>query len=442
MMSRKSARRHFAEYGARFGLPMPLSSPQAVCRSILQSFLPQATHNLAFLLACLIGATIVTPARAQQKDAALSVMTLVDDNLRRTPDSVKSLQPHGGDDIITFANASAGLETNFGALETTLAGSLGRRFYAYNSDLNSTEYRLGGKAVYQLLNTTIHAEGLYARQSSSFTDVLSRGTNVQNLSVVTVDGARRLVGDIEATVNLGYRTNSNSNNNISRGDNHGYTYGVGLKYTSPAKNSIELGYSKSISNGSGTRTILIGKLNIPYSANAHDDNVFAEVDWSPSAIWKVQGTIGYTWHDDRSILNADFKGLVQNASIRYSPSAPTSLILQASRAFTSNDQIFSNGVVTTSYIAIAQARLFGSVAVNANAQRTNRTYRYDLQENDPTTANRRDQYLIYGVGASYKTGTLIDIALSYSRIEISTGPSGSKTTDNAIILTITRSGLF
>ncbi|MEZ5656907.1 MAG: outer membrane beta-barrel protein [Sphingobium sp.] len=385
-----------------------------------------------------IPAMVSAPATSQEKQIIVSATTQFDDNLLRVSDGAKASLPHNGREIVSLLSVGGVYQAELGSLTMGLSGSAAQRLFAYNDQLNSREFQLSSRLKYTALSGSAEVAGAYSHQNSSFNDPLFRGVNVQDLTSLKFRGDRRLIGDIRIAGRAGFSANSNSNDNVSRADNHRYSFSVGLKYVSPIENSFELGFEQSTARGSGDRLVLINNVASPYQADAVDKTVFGEVLWSPNEIWSLQSRVGYTWHNDQSVLDTDFNGLTTDASLKWSPAAATTLSFSASRSFSSNNEVFSNGVKLTAYSGQITTALFDNVALNGSVKHADRDFRYDLQASDPAAVSRRETFWVYSAGTAVDAGWGAKLGLQFNHIRINSDLNGFHATDNAISLSLSR----
>ena len=378
------------------------------------------------------------PAEAQDRYVNLTVSTQYDDNLQRLPNEQKALQPHNGQEIVTWIGADAGAAADFGLIDVRVDGSIAKRLFAHNEALNSDEYRLAARADYQALSGSAAVNALISRQNLSFNDPLFRGTSVRNLMRYGAEGDRRLIGNVRLAGSASFQSSSSPNAVLSRADNQRYSYSLGLRYVSPLENRFELGYSESIVEGESEGTVLIDGVPALYSSDATDRSVYAELRYAPSVLLSVTARAGYTWHDDRSVLNADFKGLTQAASVRWLPIESVSVVAATNRSFSSNDELFANGVKSTSHSLSVQGRAWDRVTITTAVSRAERNFRYDLQADTPSVAPRNDRFWVFEAGSRYQTGIGVDVGVQFRHTSIRDTAVEGTIKDNSVMLSLSR----
>lgn len=114
------------------------------------------------------------------------------------------------------------------------------------------------------------------------------------------------------------------------------------------------------------------------------------------------------------------------------------LSLAAARSFSSNNQVFSNGVKLTTYSGNLATTLFEDVALNMSVQRAGRDFRYDLQANDPAAVSRREVFWVYSAGTEFDSGWGTKFGLQFNHIRISSDLNGFRAIDNAVSLRLSR----
>lgn len=392
-----------------------------------------AATSIAALSATMIGQN----ASAQERSADMLLTTQYEDNLLRTSKAVQDTLPHQGSDIITFASVTGGISTKLEPVSLEAGGTFGRRFYAYNSHLDASEYAASAKAEYLAESGSANLDGIFTHQNSTFNDPLFRGSNIQDRLRATARVARAIYGRFHLTGTANYSTNSNSEANVSRGDNHSTGFGVGFQYVSSLKNSIAIGYAESRATGAN-RSVIVDGVPVFYTAGSRNKSVSVNIEWRPSVIWSAHGNFGYTRHDDRSLLNADFKGFVANGTISWAPTPLLKFRLIGRRAFSTLNEEFSNGVKETNFAVEADLKASERLNIAGTIGRANREYRYDLQANDPTTAGRTEKFNTYQLDLNYQTGSKFQINLFFSRAERRANLAGYTFNANTVGLKLTR----
>jgi len=378
------------------------------------------------------------PAGAQDRYVSLTASTQYDDNLQRRSEEHKSLQPHEGQEIITLVAASAGLVADLGQFDVQADGTVAKRLFIYNEELNSDEYQLNGRANYAALSGTAAVEALVSRQNLSFGDPIFPGTSVRNLIRVAAEGDRAFIGNIRFTARASYQSSSSPDAILSRADNDRYSYSVGLRYVSPIENRLELGYRESVGEGKRYRAIMVGGIPTLYSADSTDRSIYTEVEYAPSSLFSFTARTGYTWHDDRSVLDSDFEGLTYAASSTWHPTRSVTLVATTSRSFSSNDEMFANGVKSSDHSLAVRGDLWDRVAVNATARYAKRNFRYDLQTENPDVVPRSDRFLVLEAGAQYRTGIGVDVGLQFRHTRINDSAVTAPISDNLFALSLSR----
>jgi len=265
-----------------------------------------------------------------------------------------------------------------------------------------------------------------------------RGTSVRDRMMFSVEGDRRVVGDIRLAGSAAFQSSSSPDSILSRADNKTYSYSVGLSYVSALGNRVELGYNQSTSKGEGERTILIGDIPTLYSADAKNRGIYGELEYSPTVLLSLNARVGYTWHDDQSVLDADFKGLTQAASLTWTPLQSLTVVAVTNRSFSSNNELFSNGVESSSHSVTVQGVVGPRLTVNAAARYAQRDFRYDLQADNPVTAQRSDRFWIFETGARYQTGIGVDVGVQLRHVSITDNGFRGSAEDNSITLTLAK----
>lgn len=408
----------------------------------LQSFLcprsdrPAAGLALASLATVLI--VYANPTKAQDRYFQVSASTQYDDNLRRRPDDRKSELPHDGSEIATFVSLDAGIAANFNLLTVRVDGNVGKRFFAYDTDLNSEEYRIAATGDYQAQSGSATLEAVSSRQNLGFTDPIFRGTNIRQLNRVSVEGDRRIIGDLRLAATARYSASSSPDPVLSRADNNSYGYTLGLAYVSPLGNRVTAGFSDNRTESTSERLLVVDGVEIPYTGKATTRGVFGQVEYAPSVALAFNARVGYTWRDDRTILDADFEGVTYDGSVTWQPLESVRIVAAANRSFSSNNELFANGVEATSYSLEGTAIAAGRLTLTSLIRHDKRSFRFDLQDNVSALGPRTDRFWVYGAGARYMTGIGVAVGLNVNHVRIKDDAVSTTIKSNSIFLTLSR----
>ncbi|WP_239806120.1 outer membrane beta-barrel protein [Croceicoccus hydrothermalis] len=398
-----------------------------------------------FFLLLLSGAFGTLPASqqawSQSREISLKVLTVYDDNLfQLTDDQKDAVDP--SDEFSTFVGANLEYNTRISLFDITVNGDIGGRFYANNSQFNSEEYRLAGRTQYLAESGSAQFDAMLSRQNLSFSDPLFRGTNIRSLERFSVRGDRRILSDFHVAGSARVSSSSSPGSDLRGVNNTIYAYSAGIEYVSPIKNRIGVGYSQSRSEGDGLRTVLIGGDPILYSPEASSEGVYAEIIWTAPVTYSLSGRVGYTWHDDRSPRDIDYQGLTYNVAASWAPLRSLNIAARAVRSFSSNDELFSNGVVLNSYSLGVSGTAYGRLGFNAGIERAEREFRFLPRNGLEDSMNRTDKFWVLQAGLNYELGSGINAALSASRVLIDDSTIADDITSNAITLTLLKSFQF
>jgi len=387
-------------------------------------------------LATVIGCT--NPIWAQDKYVQLSASTQYDDNLRRLPDDQRSERPHNGSEIATLFSVDAGVAADFNLLTVQVDGNVAKRVFAYDNELDSEEYRVAATADYQAQSGSVTLEALSSRQNLGFTDPIYRGTNIRQLNRIEAEADRRVLGNLRLAGSARFTASSSPDSVLATANNTSYGYSIGLAYVSQLGNRITVGYDDARTESSSASILVVDGAPITYTGEASTRGAFARIQYSPTVTLVIDARVGYTWRDDKTILDADFQGVTYDSSITWSPLESVRIVAAADRSFSSNNELFANGVQSSSYSLEASAVAAGRVTLTSLIRRDERNFRYDLQDAVSTLNPRTDRFLVFGAGASYMTGIGLAVGLNVNHVRIDDDAVDSTIKSNSVFLTLSR----
>lgn len=393
--------------------------------------------NLLFAAATAMG--LALPAHAQMRTLQASVATRYDDNVFRAPPSVRDTLPQHGADLVTLLDLNASIKKEIGAISTTVQGGLEQTLYADHPSYNALTYQFGGTASYEAGRGALNITGSHLHELVPFEDTISAQKILHNLTQASLDGSREFFGRVRLVGRVGYLRNDISGATLRGNGVELFSGSVGIGYFSPTGNSVTLEYSQSRSSGLTPSIILTASGPSEYRANYREYSVVSHIVYQLSGITSLKGNIGYTRHDDRSVLNSDISGLQADISLYWSPTPNLTIASSYRRGFASENRVFSDGVSVTSYSLSATETLFGRVNLGLGASRENRNFRYDLQAPDPSNFSREEKRTRANASISYNIFSKYTATLQYEYSKRTTMRLELPYTDNVIMFTISRS---
>lgn len=401
-------------------------------------FHSQTATRLAIASLATVAIGYANCVRAQDRFVQLSVSTQYDDNLRRLPDGRRSERPHDGSEIATLFSVDAGIAADFNLLNVRVDGNVAKRIFAYDDDLNSEEYRVAAIADYQAQSGSATLEALSSRQNLGFSDPIYRGTNIRQLNRIVAEADRRVLGNLRLAGSARFTASSSPDPVLSRANNTSYGYSIGLAYVSPLSNRITIGYNEAKTESSRERTLVVNGAPITYTGEANTRGAFARLEFAPTVTLSLDARVGYTWRDDKTVLDADFQGVTYDGSITWSPLESVRIVAAADRSFSSNNELFANGVQSSSYSLEASAVAAGRLTLTSLIRRDERNFRFDLQDTVSSLGPRTDRFLVFGAGANYMTGIGVAVGLNVNHVRINDDAVDDTIKSNSIFLTVSR----
>jgi hypothetical protein len=377
-------------------------------------------------------------ARAQQYEVTVDASSRADTNIYRVPDSVAKTFPHGGADLLNFISLEASGSDKRGDLSAELTGSLGQSLYAYNPTLNRFQYAASSQVDYAAPRTGVTVVAEHELRPLAFEDSRSVRNVLQSFTRLTTDASRNVVGDVRAVGRVSYTRSRAADNTIQRNNSTRLGYGGGLGYFSPTGNSITLEVARLQTTNFAESQVQFGDGFLRYRPEFVENSIVSHLLYAPTALTKITSSVGYTWHDDKSALNADFQGVTADAAIEWSP-LPTVFITPAfRRAFSTENGLFSNGVEVTSYGVSATAVVLGRLNVGSRLGHVRRNFRYDLQANDPLNFARVENTTRFNANVSLVTGSRFVVQVAYDHIGRSATLSQYRFGSDAVTLSLSR----
>jgi hypothetical protein len=352
-------------------------------------------------------------AAAQTYRITPSASIAYDDNLFRLPPAIRQTLPDHGEDMVTYLAVDGNAQTRIGVVALDVQAAAGKTFHANYPNVDTFNYIGKVAATYETGQAMVEGTASYLHAPVSFADSNSTRRVLRSTTDVTLDASHDLLGDFRAVGRFEYLKLALSGGGLAAYASQRVTGSGGFGYYSPAGNSITLEYTRTQATGDSIRPVVIGDSVQLYRGNSHDSSILSHVQYQITGITSLNGMVGYTRHDDRSVLNADFSGLVGNIALSWSPLPGLVVIPAFRRGFSSETLLFSNGVVATRYSLSVSEKLFGRLGLKAGLSRENRRFRYDLRATDPVAVDRVERTTVANAGLSYLTGLKFALALDY-----------------------------
>ncbi|MEE4450766.1 outer membrane beta-barrel protein [Novosphingobium resinovorum] len=388
-----------------------------------------------------LGAALILPAAgaaAQDKQILLSTSTRYDDNIRRSSSTANGGLGHDGADIVTYVGASGRIDTRIGMFDLALGGNAGQSLFWWNNQFNALDYGAEGKVQYDGARGTVVVEGGHRRRPIALDEVTSTLNLRQYLTQANAEASREVLGALRVVGHLDYQRSHTSSETGRRNDTRTAGFGGGIGYFSPTGNHVTLEYRERRAVGLLDSFVVIDRQRVAYRSRFRETSLVSRLLYAPSVVTRIEGSLGYTRHDDRSVLETDFTGLLADVSVTWSPTASLTVTPRLRKAFGTENALFSNGVEVTSYGFGAKGVLGANIGWSAYFNREKRRFRYDLRADDPLLLARSERTDRMGLGLSYSTGMKIQVALNYERTRRVSGLTAFAFTDNAITLSLSR----
>lgn len=361
-----------------------------------------------------------------------------DDNIRRASDTANEPLAHGGADVVNYIAASGQIGERIGRFDLSFGANAGQTLFWWNPQFNALDYGVQGSVRYDGSRGTFAIEGAHRRRPIALDEVTSTLNFRQYLTQANAEASREVLGAMRMVGHFEYQRSQTSSATGRRNDSRIVGFGGGIGYFPSTGNHLTLEYRERQSQGLLDSFVLIDGRPVAYRSKFLESSLTTRILYEYSAVTRVEGSIGYTRHNDRSVLDADFTGMLADVSVTWSPTRSLTVTPRIRKAFGTENALFSNGVKVTSYGVQAKGILGAHGNWNAYFNREDRRFRYDLRTDDPTLLARRERTDRMGLGISYLTGMKVQVALNYDRMKRRSELSGFVFTDSAITLSLSR----
>lgn len=241
--------------------------------------------------------------------------------------------------------------------------------------------------------------------------------------VVTVGGARRVVGPWDVTADSAFIRIRNSATSQRPYDMDIDLLRLGPRYTSAAGNSI--GYALTLLQGRYPHAA--AQTGSAPLADFHQVENGVQFNWSDDAYWQVSGTAGYLRYTAPSLSALDFSGAVADIDAKFAATDKTALGLQLYR------KLAAYNTATTNYQVLTGAQLSASWTVDA-AVRLVLDYTRDQAVFPGST--RRDHIQGGGLTVAYTPRLGTQLALRYARTNRSSNAIDASYTNRTVSLSL------
>jgi len=388
---------------------------------------------------CLLsGLAIPSSAQAQSHDLAATVSIRYDDNLYRVPSGLRRSLPNSGEEVVTYVVVRGGVATRIGVIAVALKGTAGQRIHAYNPRFNALNYAGSASATYKTGRGDVDATVSYLREPVLFDDAFITHKTLRSTADLNLVASRDVLGNVRAVGRVGYQRSSIGSRELEANGTRAFRLSGGAGYYSPAGNSITLEYAEQRAHGLNTTQIQAGAGLAPYRSDFRERSIVSYVDYQLTGITSLRGSFGYTWHDDRSVLNKDGRGIQADIALIWSPLPNLIITPSFRRGFSTESRVFSNGVQVTSYGITASEVLFGRVTFNLGMSRGSRRFRYDVQAPAPLALDRNEVTTRASAGISYVTGSKFALNLAYEHAQRESTKVAFPYAADAVTFSVTR----
>ncbi|MDF0486561.1 outer membrane beta-barrel protein [Sphingomonas sp. H39-1-10] len=397
-----------------------------------------AGARAACLLIGVAWVALPAQAEAQSYDLAASASIRYDDNLYRVPSALRKTLPDSGEEVVTYLVVRGGVATRIGVVAVDLKGTAGQRIHAYNPRFNAFNFAGSAAATYKTGQGEVNATASYLREPVLFDDAFITHKTLRSTADVGVVASRDLLGNFRVVGRAGYQRSAVDSRELEANGTRIVRFSGGLGYFSPTGNSVTLEYSEQRADGLATTQIQTGSGLAPYRSDFRERSVISYIDYHLTGITSLRGSFGYTWHDDRSILNKDGRGIQADIALVWSPLPNLVITPTFRRGFSTESRVFSNGVQVTSYGISASETLFGRVNFNLGVSRGSRRFRYDVQAPAPLALNRNEVTTRVSAGLSYATGSKFTLSLAYEHAQRESTKVAFPYVADAVTFSVTR----
>jgi len=379
------------------------------------------------------------PTFAQEARVSILASARYEDNIRRFNDDARKHLPADGADEVFYLASEGVLATRIGGFtDVSAQASAGYTWFSTNSDLDAVNYSLSVRGDRSTPRNSLAITLEHLRQRIDLQELNANLVANQNLSKADLDVSQHVGGDLRIVGGASYLRSSTSIPERRR-DNEQYALEGGVGYYSPSGNTIALAYRHSESRGLQDSLVLTGDLPLPFRARNVDKSIVLDIEYVHSPITRLDARIGYTDHDDKSVLNADFDGLVADATVTWSPRENLFIKPSVSRSYATENGLYNNGIKVTRYGIEANGNIGPLWAWSGSVSREIRTFRYDLAAPDPESLARTDRLTRISLAVDYPILERLRLGLQYNYFARSSTRNNFNFDSNAISFTISYS---
>lgn len=358
-----------------------------------------------------------------------------DSNVFRAPSGPQFRAPDGSTgrgDMITTTNAGATVTVPVSRQQFLFSADVTQSRYSKFTNLNYNGQDLRGLWRWELGQWLNGDMGIArSRYLANFATTLNRNPNVRtadlaffNLNYPFAANWRANFGATEGT-----QRNSDIGNRLGDTDTSSRTYGI--QYVTGSGNYVGL-------QGSSLETryknlFTVGGL--PFNNSFDQSSVSAVVGYSPSAITRLQGSLGRTRRDPQQAGQPEVSGTTGSLVFNWRPTGKTGVTVDYSRDFgPAVDVITASSTARTLTIAPTWS-VTEKITLLGTLRRQQRDY-LDPTGLVPGGSNRRDTINAYGLVAVYTPIYHVSVNLSAQREQRNSNIAGQDYRVNVLSATV------
>jgi hypothetical protein len=323
-------------------------------------------------------------------------------------------------DLISNTSVSGGYINNFGMQNLSANADLGLVRYANLSRLNRDTYALGGNlsgdlnpAVYSSFNLST------SRLGTSFANQFGLEPNLTTSFQIGGQLGFRFNPTWSVFGGLDQITRDNSAVQLAAADSRSSGKEIGLRYQPQSGIDGSLVWRQVDTRFPNAQSRdFFGNLLPSAVNNGYQQNqAIVRLNYQPNGISSLSGEVGVSSLDYSALPQRNTNGLLLKLNYNYLVSDAWSLGARLGRDSTVVASAFASSVQDTSAGLSANWKPTGRISVRGNIDLSKRNFNADAGVALGVTANRRDSYLVYGVGGSYELLRTLNLTMNVSRYD-------------------------
>jgi Putative beta-barrel porin 2 len=340
-------------------------------------------------------------------------------------------------DLISNTSVSGGYVNSFGTQNVSATADLGLVRYANLGRLNRNTYSLGGSLNGDLTPMLYSSFNLStSRIGTSFANQFSLEPNLTTTLQVGGQLGFRFNPTWSVFGGLDQIKRDNSAVQLASADSRLSGKEVGIRYQpqSGLDGSAVWRQVDAKFPNAQTRDFFGNLLPSAVNNGYQQNQALLRLSYQPNGISSFNGEVGVSSLDYATLSQRNSNGVLLKVNYNYLVSDAWSLTARVGRDSTVVASAFASSVQDTSAGVSASWKPTGRIIVRGNLDLSKRNFNADAGVALGVTANRRDSYLIYGVGGTYELLRNLNLTANLSRYDRSSSISNFSSTGSTVLV--------